>query len=91
MTKNDPKINGSRIKQIKQMVKMDKMDKKDEESCPNDGTKMHNEKAGIWCRGKGKKKNTGIQCRNNRRRGTDFALSREAENGLKETGGRENR
>ena len=29
---------------------MDKMDKMDEESCPNDGTKMHKEKAGIRCR-----------------------------------------
>jgi len=26
-----------------------------EESCPNDGTKMHNEKAGIWCRGNTRK------------------------------------
>lgn len=29
------------------MDKKDNMDKMDEESCPNDGTKMHNEKAGI--------------------------------------------
>ena len=38
MTKNDPQ---------KTVHKLNKKAKMDEESCPNDGTKMHNEKAGI--------------------------------------------
>ena len=32
------------------------MDKMDKENCPNDGTKMHKEKAGIRCRDKGQRK-----------------------------------
>jgi len=53
MTKNDPK---KTVHELNKLNKKVKKDKKDEESCPNDGTKMHNEKAGIWCRGKGQRK-----------------------------------
>ena len=47
------KITVHELNKLNKMVKMDKMD---EESCPNDGTKMHKEKAGICCRGKGQRK-----------------------------------